>query len=678
MDKLLQPEQLIEAGIAPNSAPTLTAKLNLLLKTLSPEEAWHQISKTILNSMLPFSLHLFLFSHIFPEWPHKLDSAPAWIPDLESIKSTNISRLMNELNIPDLKKFHRWTVNGFQDFWKTMIDKLEICFHQKPKQICDLSKGTESPAWLVGAKLNIADSCFTAAPDKTAIIFQNAKGHSQKISFAELNSLTNRIANSLKQIGFSAGDAIAIDMPMTANAVAIYLGIIKIGGVVVSIADSFTKDEIATRLQIAKTKAIFTQDYILRGNKKLPLYEKVIAAQAPKAIVLPCQETIECTLRPDDLSWDTFLVDDDKFQSYSCEPSSHCNILFSSGTTATPKAIPWNHTTPIKTASDAYLHQNIQPDDVLAWPTNLGWMMGPWLIFAAFINKATIALYDDLPKDRAYGEFIQNAKVTMLGLVPTLVASWRQSGCMEGLNWETIKVFSSTGECSNPQDMLYLMSLAGYKPIIEYCGGTEIGGAYITSTVIEKNYPSVLTTAAMGLDFVLLDENGQVSDMGEVALIPPSIGLSNELLNADQFTTYYANMPKTPEGKKLRRHGDQIQQLPSGYYCILGRVDDTMNLGGIKISSVEIERVLAGIEGISESAAIAISPAGHGPSQLVIYAATTQNEIEKKELIKIMQTRINQQLNPLFKIHDVVLTSELPKTASNKIMRRKLRERYLS
>src|SRR3990167_8623735 len=196
---------------------------------------------------------------------------------------------------------------------------------------------------------------------------------------------------------------------------------------------------------------------------------------------------------------------------------SYCNILFSSGTTGDPKAIPWSHTTAIKAASDAYLHHNIQPEDVLAWPTNLGWMMGPWLIFAALINNATLALYPDAPHRRAFGQFIQDAKVTMLGVVPTLVANWRETHCMEGLDWNAIKLFSSTGECSNQDDMRYLMSLANNKPIIEYCGGTEIGGSYITSTVIEKNYPSLFTTPAMGIDFILLDDSGHPTDNGEVA-----------------------------------------------------------------------------------------------------------------------------------------------------------------
>jgi acetyl-CoA synthetase len=134
-------------------------------------------------------------------------------------------------------------------------------------------------------------------------------------------------------------------------------------------------------------------------------------------------------------------------------------------------------------------------------------------------------------------------------------------------------------------------------------------------------------------------------------------------------------MPTTPDGKTLRRHGDQIQRLQSGNYCIVGRTDDTMNLGGIKISSAEIERAIKGLAGITETAAIAVNLANHGPSSLVIYAATTR-DLDKNEVKKNMQSQINQHLNPLFKIYDVVFKAELPKTASNKIMRRILRDEY--
>lgn len=667
-------EQLIQCGITPTEAQTLLKKINACLKLKSRQRAWQRLSTSVLNPSLPFSCHEFLFSIVYPEWQIHPETAPACFPSNELLQQANLSKLMVELNLNTVKKFHQWSVKHFEDFWQRMITQLNIIFFKPQATICDLSNGVESPKWLPGAKMNIAESCFTAAPEKIAIISQKKSGPLSELTYGELNILSNRVANSLIQAGFVAGNRIAIIMSMSPSAVAIYLGIIKMGGVVISIADSFSANEIASRLKIADAKAVFTEDYMLRNEKMLPLYEKIIAANAPKIIVLSQNPKSFATTRKEDMTWQQFLSHNDYFAPVASDPMSHINILFSSGTTGEPKAIPWNHTTAIKAASDAYLHMNIVAGDRLAWPTNLGWMMGPWLIFAALINNATIALFEDAPTQREFGQFIQDTEVTILGVIPTLVAGWRQSNCMAGLDWSHIKSFSSTGECSNATDMLYLMSLAGYKPVIEYCGGTEIGGSYITSTVIQKNYPSLLTTPAMGIDFVLLHEDQDVNQ-GDVALIPPSIGLSTELLNGDHHQIYYANMPKSTKGKILRRHGDQIHRYSSNLFVILGRSDDTMNLGGIKTSAAEIERILSGIDGISEVAAVAVPLEKLGPNSLVIFAVNHQT-LEKTAIKTVMQHKINQCLNPLFKIYDVVFVSELPRTASNKIMRRVLRKNY--
>jgi len=590
----------------------------------------------------------------------------AWLPTPEIIKNANITAFMNELDIADVKTLHRWSIEHGEDFWARMLKKINIVFQKQPDSICDLSKGVEAPIWFKGAKINIAESCFTASKNAIAIIEKDGQQNQRSMTFNELDQLSNRVANGLIQQGLRAGDVIAIIMPMNANAVAIYLGIIKMGGVVVSIADSFSSQEIALKLNIANAKLVFTQDVTERGGKQFPLCEKIQKANANNIIVVPL-------MRHDDETWNQFLSSTTTFTAHACDPMAASHILFSSGTTATPKAIIWNHTTAIKTASDAYFHHNIKANDILCWPTSLGWMMGPWLLYAAFINQAAIALYTDAPTERAFGEFVARNKITMLGVVPTLVAKWRQTACMEQLDWQTIKLFSSSGECSNPDDMFYLMSLAGHKPIIEYCGGTEIGGGYVSSTVVQANFPSQFSTPAMGSNFIIIDENAKPATQGEVALIPPNLGLSTQLLNANHRDTYYTNMPLSVDGKVLRRHGDQIKQLANGYYMLLGRSDDTMNLGGIKISAAEIERALTGIVDIQEVAAIAIAPPNNGPSLLVIYAATSA-VLDKNAIMVMMQKKINTMLNPLFKIHDVVFVRELPKTASNKIVRRKLRE----
>jgi acetyl-CoA synthetase len=278
---------------------------------------------------------------------------------------------------------------------------------------------------------------------------------------------------------------------------------------------------------------------------------------------------------------------------------------------------------------------------------------------------------------REFTRFVQDARVTMLGVVPGMVRAWREKGLVEGMDWSSIRAFSSTGECSNTEDYLFLMSTAGYKPVIEYCGGTEIGGGYITGTVVQPASPATFSTQALGLDFVLLDENGEPTANGEVFLVPPSIGLSNELMNRDHHEVYFAGTPAGPDGETLRRHGDQIERLGRGYYRAHGRTDDTMNLGGIKVSSAEIERVLGKMQGVWETAAIAVSPEDEGPSMLVIYAVLEKGADTSAEELKAgMQVEIKKHLNPLFHVHDVVITDSLPRTASNKVMHRLLRDRY--
>ena len=671
-------DQLIQCGLDKSGASKALQKVNPLLSSLPPSKCWQRIADEVLTPSHPFALHKLLHECAFSDWDSSRDGpAPAWFPSDEQVKQANITGLMKELGITSYQDFHAWSVENRASFFELMVNRLNIKISTPFAMVVDLSRGAECPQWLAGAELNIADSCFGAPGNAPAIVSESETTSFSTLTYGELDALSNRVANSLVDAGFAAGDSIAVDMPMTPESVAIYLGTIKAGCTVVSVADSFAPHEIETRLKIAETKAIFTQDYISRGGKRLPLYEKVIASGAPRTVVLSSggEEALPLNFRSGDMTWGQFLSDCDEFKSAACHPHGHTNILFSSGTTGTPKAIPWTHTTPIKCAIDAYLHHDIKPGDVLAWPTNLGWMMGPWLIYASLINQGTMALYDGLPTKREFGEFVQDAGVTMLGVVPSLVRAWKNTECMKGLDWSMIKAFSSTGECSNREDTLFLMSLAEYRPIIEYCGGTEIGGGYITGTLVQPAAPATFTTPALGSDLVILDAEGEHTDNGEVFLIPPSMGLSTELLNSDHHEVYFEGNPTLPATAPLRRHGDQIERLAGGLFRAHGRVDDTMNLGGIKVSSTEIEQVLNTVDGVRETAAVAVSPNDGGPSQLIIHAVLLPDAYpDKTSLRDALRAAIREQLNPLFRIHDVVVRDSLPRTASNKIMRRLLRD----
>lgn len=169
------------------------------------------------------------------------------------------------------------------------------------------------------------------------------------------------------------------------------------------------------------------------------------------------------------VSWYELLQNSsDEFTSVQVSAMDPCNILFSSGTTGEPKAIVWSHSTPIKSAIDGYYHTDIKIGDRIAWPTNIGWMMGPWLLFQ-LINGATIGLFNGIASTESFCEFIDEAEISMLGV--SLVKSWQETDATKNCDWSKIRKFSSTGEPSDPVTSLWLMSrVPGYAPVLEYCG----------------------------------------------------------------------------------------------------------------------------------------------------------------------------------------------------------------
>ena len=597
---------------------------------------------------------------------------PAWLPSDEEASGTNVARLMAARKLPRYEDLYRWSIEHRDAFWETAIRTLGIVFRTPPTRIRDPSSPVTRPVWLPGARLNIAESCFHGDPGRTAIVYASeANPTIRRMTLGELRRLAARIAHGLEDLGIRKGERIALDLPMSPEAVAIYLGTVLAGRAVVGIADASAAPDIEKRVRIGGAKAVFTVDSYIRDGKSHGIYEKVAEAHAPPTVVLPAEGKESVRLaRTEDVAWSDFLSDRDTFDAVACDPSEATNVLFSSGTTKDPKAILWTHTTPIKAAMDAAFHHDVRPDDVLAWPTSFGWMMGPWLTYGSLVNGAAIALYTGAAQRRAYGAFVAEAGVTMLGVVPKLVRGWRLDRAMEGLDWSRIRRFSSTGETSSPDEMFYLMALAGIKPVIEYCGGTEVGGGYVTGTMVQPAAPSCFTTPALGLDFVLLDE-GRPADRGEVFLVPPSIGLSNDLLNYDHRKEYFDGAPPGPHGETLRRHGDQVERLGGGYYRHHGRMDDMVNIYGVKSSAEEIRSVL-GHELVADAKPVAVDVGDTGQHSLVIYAVPRDPRLladpeARERLRKDFQREIKERLNPLLAhVHDVVLVAELPQAGPGK------------
>ncbi|HEX9817069.1 MAG TPA: AMP-binding protein, partial [Candidatus Thermoplasmatota archaeon] len=562
---------------APTSPSPLAAELRTydLTEANDQERAWKHLLTRFTDPRPPFNEFETAYHHVYAKRdPQREGPAPAWFPAEK--QATNAGAWMQQRKVKEYAELHRWSAQYRDEFWTRFLDAIRFPFQTKPTAAREPQSPTTRPTWLPGAVFNAADICLRANVTKPAIVFASERNPTlQTWTYQDLSRLADQVAHGLDKVGLGERDRIALYLPMTPESVAIYLGVIRSGRAAVGIADASAAPDVEKRCRISNAKLAFTVDSYVRDGKELKVYDKAKAANAPPTIVLPSEPGGSTTpLRPTDKTWKEFLPAPKSYRSKPRTANDETNILFSSGTTKDPKAIVWTHATPIKCLADSYFHQDVQPDDVLSWPTSFGWMMGPWLTYASLGHGATMALYNGSPLVAGFGRFIQDAKVTMLGVVPKIVKAWRSATSMEPFDWSRIRRFSSTGETSDPDDMLYLMWLGGVKPIIEYCGGTEIGGGYITGTMVQPAAPASFTTAAMGLDFLILDDDGKPTNRGEVAILPPSLGLSNDILNYDHAKEYYHDFFRGPKGQTLRRHGDQLERLGRDYFRHHGRMDD--------------------------------------------------------------------------------------------------------
>jgi acetyl-CoA synthetase len=674
----------------------------------SASDLWSEL-QTMLSPDMPFEVHQHAYQTCYEGIK---DVQPAWIPTEECIAKTNIQKMMTKKGFSSYQEFYDWSIgkDTRDAFWMESMETVGIEWETKPVSAFEMKDGPAHASYFPEGRLNISDSCFNKRkPDEPALYYsaESDPRSVQTMSFGLLDQLSNRIANGITTtLNLEPGSSIGVCMPMTPESISIYLGIVKAGCVVVSIADSFSAEEIATRCRLGNAKAMFTQDVIFRGAKFLPLFGRVLEADriiqneqqqqqdtknsecddsketksdcgdsAPMKIIvlpgllhagsykisddaeegstwddedengnpMPIHESVLSMMRQDyDANWyDLLHMCSAVYVSVKRNSMDPCNILFSSGTTGEPKAIVWSHSTPIKCGVDGHYHQDIQEGDRVSWPTNIGWMMGPWLLFQ-LMNGASVGLFNGITSTHAFCEFVEVAEISMLGVVPSLVKAWKARDATKNCDWSRVRKFSSTGEASDPVTYLWLMSrVPGFAPVIEYCGGTEIGGSFLSSTLVQPNVPSMFSSPVLGSEVLTMDNSGKIvessayalgkdgSRSGEIVMVPPTIGLSTKLLNRDHFDVYYAGMPTGPQGETLRKHGDEIEYVRScihlsktghidsaPYFRALGRCDDTMNIGGIKVGSVEIERVCNLVPDIQETAAIAVSGPNGGPSRL--------------------------------------------------------------
>ncbi len=616
----------------------------------------------------------------------------------------NATAYMADKNLPDFDALYHFSITESRAFWADSINRLQIAFENvdyapTAKTVVDASN-VKAPVWFPNQRLHVLQSMLKHG-DATALIYQHeSEDTPTHVSYDALYSKASRIARMLQARDVQEGDYVALDMPMDVEAVACYLGILLAGGIVVCLADSFKAEDIGVRLaQLPRpAKLILTAD-VTGGARKHPLYVEVIqAAHCPPAIVSTRQEA-EVQLERDADMWlheALAHVEDTPLTPPMQQSNTPLTIIFSSSTSSSktkegeapkaPKGIMWDHASFLKSGIDGHFHHNLQPGQVLCWPTNFGWMMGSFNVAAAFLNGATLALYDGRPNSKGFGRFIEEAGITTLGVVPALPESWMKTKAMEAFDWSKIERFTSTGAPSHPVTYGYMMGLCGLKPrpVIEYMGGTEISGGYLTASELKPLEAAAFNTPTLGTELHIAAEDGAHFAKHEVSIVLsnregrcPPMGLSSALLNYDHEEKYFAQNASNAAGDVLREHGDVILfDAATGLYRSHGRADNGMNINGIKTSSTELEHYIksANIEGLEDVAVIAARPKEGGEDLVVAFVVCNDNYVP--EMKRACTRAIKAHSPQLAKLHDVVQINAIPRTASNKTRHVWLKEDY--
>jgi acetyl-CoA synthetase len=356
-------------------------------------------------------------------------------------------------------------------------------------------------------------------------------------------------------------------------------------------------------------------------------------------------------------------------------------ILYTSGTTGKPKGIAHTHLSfPIKAAQDMAFGTDVGRGTRISWVTDIGWMMGPWLIYGALIGGATIVIYDgapDFPAPDRMWEFCAKHKVEILGISPTLVRALATHGddLPKKHDLSSLRAFASTGEPWNPAPWWWLFEKVGDSrlPIINYSGGTEISGGILMNNPLVPIKPCSFSAPCPGIDADILNESGEsvgANQVGELAIKKPWIGMARGFWRETEryLETYWRRFPN------IWVHGDWAMRDADGHYFILGRSDDTLKVAGKRVGPAEVESLLVGDSRVAEAAVIGVPDEVKGTAMVafcVLKAEATENL--EAELKTVVAKDMGKPLAPS-RIHFV---SALPKTRNAKVMRRVIRAAYL-
>ncbi len=604
--------------------------------------------------------------------------------------SDEFSRKSHMKSLEEYKKLYRHSIENPEKFWGEIAEELH--WFSKWDKVLNVEDGVFYK-WFENGKTNIAYNCLdrhlqSSIRNKAAIIWEGEPGDQRVLTYWDLAREVNRFANGLKGLGVEKGDRVAIYLPMIPELVISMLACARLGLVHSVIFAGFSAESIRDRVLDCQAKIIITSDGGWRRGKVLPLKNIVDEAIADCDCVSDVvvvrrsnHSTFPCHIKEGRDHWYHSIIDGVSMTCPAEEMDSEdmLFLLYTSGTTGKPKGVI--HTTGgymVYTYLTTKFVFDIKPEDVFWCTADIGWVTGhSYLVYGPLANGATCVMYEgtpDWPDQGRFWDIIEKYGVNIFYTAPTAIRTFMKWGSKwpQKFDLGSLRLLGTVGEPINPEAwMWYRENIGGEKcPIVDTWWQTETGGIMITplpGCIATK--PGSVTLPFFGIEADVLTEDGQPAEAGFLAIMKPWPGMLRGIYgDPDRYRqTYWSKW----DG--IYFPGDGAKKDKDGYFWILGRVDDVVNVSGHRIGTAELESAFVEHKAVSESAVIGVKHEIKGQALAAFVTLCDGVEMHgelENELAEWIKTKIGKFAVP----EKIIFTADLPKTRSGKIMRRLLRD----
>ena len=549
--------------------------------------------------------------------------------------------------------------------------------------------------WFVGGKLNVAYNCLdrhlnSSRSDQAALIWEGEPGDTRTYTYAQLHDAVCRFSNALKNLGVTRGDRVTIYLPMIPEAAIAMLACVRIGAIHSVVFGGFSPESLADRNNDAQAKVLITADGGWRRGGIVPL-----KSNADEALLSsPTVENVVVVQRGGELSEkvDAEMLEgrDHWYHDLMAESSADCPaeemdaedvlfILYTSGTTGKPKGVV--HTTGgylTQVAATTKAVFDLQDDDVYWCTADVGWITGhSYIVYGPLANGARVFMYEgapDTPDRGRFWELCEKYAVTVFYTAPTAIRAFMRWGddWPAGHDLSKLRLLGTVGEPINPEAWVWYHEKIGGSscPIVDTWWQTETGAIMITPLPgVTETKPGTATSPFPGIEATILNEAGEVASAGYLAITSPWPSMLRTVWGDDQRfrETYWSKW----DG--IYFPGDGAKRDEDGYFWILGRVDDVLNVAGHRIGTMEVESALVDHPAVAEAAVVGKSHEIKGQS-IAAFVTLKEGESGTDELLSEVREHVGHKIGAIAKPEIVIFTADLPKTRSGKIMRRLLRD----